>query len=467
MPCFFLAEDRTTILHVVADLTAYRISASTSLSAITRRVLTLREEGDHEGYEPHLWAYYEDLSDWATSRWGTPEEKVLQRVTRALNPAYDRLLSLEAERLSPVVLRQLHLLASEGLLKEHRNGKWSLTREGIVPAADVRSQYERTNVTAAWIHATVDGPYLADIVADMKVWCFRSTQFNEVEELVHNYLANLLRRNGLLSRISEARYPTPSDLKGWAYRAAQSQWRDEGRDALTRGMKGCRTEKDLRMGDGEETHQDTVDRSLPPTTQGVFLSVDDQGHESPLVSSGHDGAPLLDVVDGNFEDEIIHHLTWTRGVAMAEAVIRKEKPGAAERFSRIFRLIQDGAGLQEIGDAENVSRNRAAALVNDLRDAVLRAVANTSLALQVLRFVQNEPCATVEDMEAPREVITGDDGEEVNVGGLGEEIPQEVLNSLVAAKRLSRLSDGCYVITKLGEASIASEGGFLGIEMSL
>lgn len=451
------AGSRWLVLHAVARATAYRISTPASFLTILRLAKTSAEK-----VCPFPWFDR-----------GHPQQARLERLAqegpasvarsdaalRSLAPLYRHLAQIEVQGCEPDVRASLCALIEDGLVRVNGDG-YSLTRLGIEPAVGVCHQFEEENVTNAWIKAVLDAPYLARLTSHMEQRCRRSAHFNEVPELVNNYIMNLLRRDGLRKRIIEGKYPTPSDMKAWTYKAALSQWRDEGRDALTRGLKGCRTEKDLRLvGENEGTHLDAVARSIPTDTQGVFMSTDDEGSMVDLVSGGPSSLPLLDVVGGNLDEEVLHNMTWTRGLALTEAALRKEKPGAADRFVRLFRMVCADASFREIGDTENVSRNRAATLVTEMRAAIQRASHTAELKIKVLAYVKEWPRVTVEDMEEPEEWVGAGQGRE-NVGGLGVKVHRALLDDLVKEGRLVRLQHGRYTITNMGVSAIYEDPNF-------
>lgn len=450
---------RWPVLHAVARATAYRISTAAPFPTILR-LAKLSAEVEKAG--PFPWFNLKHPQHERQERVaveGAASVAYSDAALRIILPDYRMLARMEVEGREPDVRAALASLVEDGLVRVNGDG-YSLTRLGVEPAVAVCHQFEEENVTNAWIKAVLDAPYLAKLTSHMEQRCRRSAHFNEVPELVNNYIMNLLRRDGLRKRIIEGKYPTPSDMKAWTYKAALSQWRDEGRDALTRGLKGCRTEKDLRLvGEDEGTHQDAVDRSIPTDAQGVFMSTDDEGSMGDLVSGGPSSLPLLDVVGGNLDEEVIHNMTWTRGLALTEAALRKEKPGAADRFVRLFRMVCEDASFREIGDTENVSRNRAATLVAEMRAAIQRAGHSVELRVKVLAYVKEWPRVTVEDMEEPEEWVGVGHGRE-NVGGLGVKVPRALLDDLVEEGRLTRLQHGRYTITNTGVSAIYEDPNF-------
>lgn len=254
-------------------------------------------------------------------------------------------------------------------LENHGEDTVFLTKEGIAIALDVRDWFSGTNVTAAWLAANVTEHYLKGIITHLSRKAKRSVEFNEIGELVHTYLANLINRDGLRARLEKGCHPSPSDIKGWVYHGALSQWRDEGKDALTRTLKGCRTEREVQdIKDGVET-ADIASRSMPTDNRVLIEGEDGQG----IYASASNGASaLLDVAvaDGGGEDEIIQRLA----LAKVEDLIKQNTEGPkGERYLRVFRLGLEGADVRDVAKSEGLSRNRASLVINQVRGMAMGA----------------------------------------------------------------------------------------------
>lgn len=436
---------RAPILHALGDRTLYRTTAFAPADQFVPDAVHLAIRGD---VPPQLFEFEREL-DRAESRRSAGR--------RALYQWADDLDRITVER----VIRRgvgdetLADLYEDGLVTT-RGGEWTLTLAGVAEAIDVRHLYSTRNVTTEWLTRTLTPGLLASIERHLEMRCRRSAHFNEISELPSNYFCALMARDGLKKRLRLGRHPSPTDLRQWAHRAALSQFRDEGRDALTRSFKGARTERDLRS---EADFEDVISQSMPSETQAVFLVQDDEGQAGPVVTGGALSVPLIDAIGGNLEDEMVHLLSQQRGFTLLERAIRREKKGAPERFARLLHYIRDEMSFRAIGEAEGVSRNRAASLVADWREAARRAFARSDLAFRVLAYVRENPYSTVEDMEEPI-----DESADATGGGIGEEIPIELLDALVASGRLRREGNGCYTVTPRGIA-VLDQGERLGMEI--
>lgn len=466
----------TAMLHVVGERTLYRGTNSVTVAQIASPVARLEEELQScpDGVSPATWwdlrSFYDDCSKIPYK--GSRSARKPSATTDGITEFFE---ACDFAREMHLAERWFGVLRDEGLVREGASGSWSLTPAGIAASVEARDWCSKQNVTAFWVDRVIDKTYFQKLVTHLQYACARSAHFNELHDLVNGYLLNLINRNGLRARIAAGNQPSPSNIRSWCYKSALSQFRDEGRDALTRSFKGARTEKDLRLG----TSEDIPVRHLPAETQAVFLGVDDDGRDDIHVSGSGSSNALLDVVGGNLEDDIIHRLTAQRGIALTEAAIRREKSGAQDRFLRINQMTLNDMSFADIGAAEGVSRNRAAALVADLRAAVHRATVFSSFAVQAMEYLREEPCSTLDDIhtgliekarDAWEKQVEDAGGDTSAVPALDtsfvEGIDMAVMNALVSAGRLRRVGDGGYMVTASGEAAL-DNGERFGIELNL
>jgi len=439
----------TATLHVVGEHTLYRGSSSVTIPQVAQQVAQLEEHLDacpDNLSSPEAWHNLQAF--WHSCSRSGPQPRT------NINGISDFLSACDYARDMYHTEQRLRALQIEGLVRQGSSG-WVLTPTGIATSVAARDWCSPKNITAFWIERVIDQSYFQKLVTHLKYACARSAQFNEIHDLVHGYLLSLINRNGLRTRIAAGNQPSPSNIRTWVYKSALSQFRNEGRDALTRSFKGARTEKDLRLGEPD----DISGRSLPSEMQAIFLGVDGEGKEDVHVSGTSSSNALLDVVGGNLEEEIIHRLTAQRGLALAEAAIRREKSGAQERFLRINQMALKDFSFADIGQVEGVSRNRAAVLVADLRAAVRKATLFSSYAVHALEYIREEPCSTLADI---REGLTEQahlDPE--TIAGVN----QSVLDALVRAGRLRRVGDGGFLLTPTGEAALDNREHF-GVEIS-
>jgi len=274
-----------------------------------------------------------------------------------------------------LVEKALPVLVSAGLVQQ-KKGLWVLTPSGVEKALGIRADYSEWNVTTFWLNSVLPEFY-PKMERHLSAKFPRSRDFNEILDLVNNYLTSLMSRDGLRPRIKAGKHPCVSQLCRWAARQACSQFRNEGRDAHTRSFKGALTERDRRhlqsMSEGgpQDLLADTMHSSdLDP----IFLQTNSEGRESTIVSGIGQKAPLMDVCGGDLEDEISERLSRSYGFSVIEKVIRRHKQGAPERYVRLARAYMlEGSDINDIARIEGVSRNRAASLVATIRGVLQKA----------------------------------------------------------------------------------------------
>lgn len=395
-------------LHAIGEQTLYRLSQSVPMSStLVDAVLQVR--GTNKPHAPRL---------------QSPDERAL----RSFWQECDALVHHN------MVTQWVQEACEKGWICQTRHGL-ALTASGLVHAVAARAHFSPQNVTAFWIGKTLTREVLHSLTQHLRHKLSRSVAFNEIQDLVHGYLVNLIRRDGLRARLAEGRQPSPANLRAWTYKAALSQFRDEGRDAHTRSFKGSKTEKDLRLG-----YDEMASKSMPSDNQAIFMGLDDDGQESTLVSSNASSNPLLDIAGGNLEDEVLHKMRAQEGLALMQAAMQQEKANASERFSRLARMVMvDGLSTPEIASVEGVSRTRATVLMNEFRGALDRAAATSAIAYQVLAYLQEEPCSTLMDLQEDCKDVTS-----------------LLMDDLVRSGRVQRVGRGGFILAPSGTCALES-----------
>ena len=278
----------------------------------------------------------------------------------------------------PIIEKALAQMESQGLVQQKRN-RWLLTLKGIEEAVALRSKYAPDrNVTVFWLNSVLNH-YYPQMERHLSAKYPRSRDFNEIFDLVNEYLTNLMDRDGLRKRIVAGKFPSASQLCHWACRQACSQFRNEGRDAHTRSFKGALTERDRRhlQSMSEGGPQDLLaDTMIVADHDPIYLQMDNDGRQGALPSRSMQNAPLMDVCGGDLEDEVSIRLSKEYGFQVIEGVIRKHKKGAPDRYVRLARAYMlEGSDINDIARMEGVTRNRAASLVSTIRHVLAKAQA--------------------------------------------------------------------------------------------
>lgn len=298
-----------------------------------------------------------------------PSEAWKRRVSSLLG---DKVSMKDAHKL---VNKALPLMEEAGLVLKKQKG-YSLTPKGVEQAVAVRELYDERSVTVFWLNGVL-GEFYPMMERHLSAKYPRSRQFNEILDLVNEYLTNLMARDGLRKRITAGKHPSASQLCHWACRQACSQFRNEGKDAHTRAFKGALTERDRRhiQSMSEGGPQDLLaDTMIVVDTSPIYLQADSEGRQAIHASRGTQNAPLMDICGGDLEDEVSERLAKEYGFKVIERVIRRHKRGAPDRYVKLARAYMlEGSDINDIAKSEGVSRNRAASLVATIRGVLVKA----------------------------------------------------------------------------------------------
>ena len=263
-------------------------------------------------------------------------------------------------------------------------------------ALAVRGEFEPRNLTAVWMDSYLTPTVYAELVRHIASRTKHSRDGDEIRELTHEFVRRFIKADSLRKRLLEGRVPSPGEVRSWAWRRVLSIFRDEGIDAQTRTIKSARTDRDL-----EDKTPESAYKMDPSSHRQAILAVD-EGSETGLraTASNVSGGALVDVVDStpSFE-EVFEHQEFARSrMARLEAAVRAYKSTAPDRYARVLAHMAAGKTVEEIADLEEVSRNRAAAIVAEVRVAGRNLVEFDAVRRKIMEYVQAEPMATLDDL---------------------------------------------------------------------
>ena len=438
---------RRPIMHVIGDAVHYRLGLSTALAPLLLQINALEYQirGRRGWTVAHYNAAFGHIERLHAEHLGLGGETERRRAHT------DALSVFEAESCDRETIRDVVAdLAREGLLEFHGD-KVALAKPGLREAVDARPYATLGSVTAHYLAATLTVPVRDRMARYLEKRLPRSRDFNEIDELVNNYVFVVCRRDGLRPYIAEGRYPSPSQLNAWAYRAALSHIRDEGRDALTRGFKGARTERDLADPDGEAADL----ASVTEASEHRALYMSDAGEDGPgqLTSGVPMSLALMDVVGGNLDDEIQHRMSRERGEASVDRAVARMRKGGAERCLRVLSHLRADLGSAEIANREKVGRNRATTLMAEVRESIRDHVLDELAARRVLRLVEAEPCSTLIDVREYVSEMSESDGEPA----IAVEAVANLVMRLVSNGRLQVGRGGSLLVTEVGRSALEAE----------
>ena len=316
-------------------------------------------------------------------------------------------------------------------------GGYTLNMSGLTEAVDnIKMLPGGKNATTVYLQGFLTPDNMRILKNHLAVKCNRSVALDEISDLIGNYLTRQMELDSMEKFLRIGQPPAISSLKLWVYRRALSTFRNEGRDALTRTVKGARTEQDLTG----ESLSVAIDGDSMLT--GIYLTEGDDD-----LATGNDAA-LLDVADMT-KIPGTENLEMQECYAVIERVLRQRQPAQAARLIRVLKLAGEGMQVQDIAAAEGCSRNLASVLLAEVRSVVMGITADGSKARQVLEYLSKEPCATSMD-------VFSDLGMEYMV----------VLPSLVKAGWAFKVSESgdTYQITDSGERLLKDTAPTIGTD---
>jgi len=133
-----------------------------------------------------------------------------------------------------------------------KRGYWALTELGVKKAKALRAIYEGQIVLSAGPNMTTQ--FLADNwdklygkgTLALRRKMPRSEAFGKVEDHFMNWAEKIMQRDGLRSRIEGGKSIAPSQVSGWARKAAYTEIRNEGREPVCRIFNGALTPKEVK-----------------------------------------------------------------------------------------------------------------------------------------------------------------------------------------------------------------------------
>ncbi len=313
----------------------------------------------------------------------------------------------------------------------------ALTPAGVDRAFEIRPLFDRRTLTTEWLDQHITKDEYTRLVRHIANRARHSRDESEIREFVHDYVANIGGRDGLRARLVSGDIPAPSTIRAWVWKQTLTTFRNEGTDALTRTVKNARTERDLRGA----TPMDAFSAPVDGTSTAVYAIEGDEGVGSFATSAASPSSALLDVMDvsPSPEDILAHKEHLARGMARLDAAVRSYKPGAAVRYSRVLSHLAAGLSPNEIAEAENVSRNRGATLLAEVRTAGKQMVTMDRTRGAIVEYLVSEPMSTVSDLTS-------------DLAHAPEDI-QAAINELLSEGHLT-VSRGSFRVTDLGRNSI-------------
>jgi len=247
-------------------------------------------------------------------------------------------------------------------------GKMALTEEGVKKAKELCGIKEDSsssggNMTSKFLDKRLaetgglDGTLYTLMRAAVSSKLPLSASIDRVDDHIQNCLLNLIRRDALRGRILKGVHITNSHLATYAVRTGFTDIRKDGTEPVCREMYGARTERERAK-------------------KIVLGPLDD---DRLCWSVNEDGTHTVSdiAVDG---DEAEAKMAFENIWAQIREVVKDKKPQKWERYVTILYRVSEGWSVKEIAAAEDVSRHRAASLVQEARRCVREGRAENLLA---------------------------------------------------------------------------------------
>ena len=225
------------------------------------------------------------------------------------------------------------------------------------------------NVTAQWLnlHLTPEegqtsSKLMDHLRAKLSRKCTHSSKLGIIDEHIAHYVANLIHRDALCSRIKDGSI-SYSYVATYAVRSAYSEMRDFATDALTREVTGARTAKERAEKARREAEQENLIPVRKKTDKVTKTRRDDVSYSEWDVSDQGDSVSDL-------EDRLHFEKVWSR----LEDVMRAAKPKSWQRYCNLLKMqIVDDLPVKKIAEIDGVSAPRAATMLQEARMTVRSA----------------------------------------------------------------------------------------------
>jgi len=133
-----------------------------------------------------------------------------------------------------------------------KRGYWALTDLGVKKAKALRALYEGKIVLSSGPNQTARylgdnwGRFYGRAQLALRRKMPRSEQLHKVDDHVMNWVEKVMQRDGLRGMLEKGRSIAPSQISGWARKAAYTQIRNEGREPVCRVFHGALTPKEIK-----------------------------------------------------------------------------------------------------------------------------------------------------------------------------------------------------------------------------
>lgn len=268
-----------------------------------------------------------------------------------------------------------------------RGNEVALTEAGVAKAAEIRDSFSKEgNVTSVWFEGFFgEGGYDKLIKAMEKNPSMqKEVGSGEVLDNIHGYIAVAIHRDSFQRWLVRGDTPTFNQIAQWVVRWAISGFRKHSHDGLGRHLRGART--DLERSQGKMN----VAGMLPTTYSMVLQEGEDDNPETAERA----------IVNNAETEHVFNKVSWAHGMDKVTNALRRQKAGNPDRYARVLDMMVQRMSAEDVALVEKVSVNRAASILADARNALRRARDEADNAKMIMAYLQEEPYACLEDIQA-------------------------------------------------------------------
>jgi len=258
-----------------------------------------------------------------------------------------------------------------------------------------KSPRETTGATALWFQDQIKAG-LDRKVANQLRHKFPQEPFEELLAETRLWFMTWSKNGTCDSYLEKGKPPTIPILTIWVKGKIVHRLYKEGQDALSRHLKGVRTQGEItqRSVTGKDFIVEDALRSDPSAPKAIWVGGKEEGDLHREFVSHEE--PLFQELD---KEEI----------DLIRDVIKIRRQDAGEKLTRVLDHMIEGRSREETALLEGESELRISNLCQKVRDDLRQAPVILEVALRVLQAISQEPFSSKEDIEeevhkAPEEI---------------------------------------------------------------
>lgn len=244
----------------------------------------------------------------------------------------------------------------------------------VVKVPVARPSNPNRNLTAQWVETK--GPELIErLRTHLERKMPRSMIMGKIEDHIQGYLTNLIRRDGLRTRIEQGVSIPLSQVCNWCRRSAYSDIRDEGRDPVTRTLHGALTKDEWERNAEVEWTREVIPTTINQSDQLSLGSSFGMGTYDPDDA----GVSAMDylVSSNDVEQEFANTEAFDVTMDAINEAILSHLEGKSHDKDLHLAILHDRyvkqLSMKELAAKHNIQKEKANQVVSRIRKAVRKA----------------------------------------------------------------------------------------------